>query len=100
MGGILENIIYNELISRGYNVTVGDVLGHEVDFVATRFEKKIYIQVAYILADDTVIKREFGVYDKINDHFPKYVISTDKYDFSQNGIIHMNVIDFLINEEI
>lgn len=100
LGGILENIIYNELISRGYNVTVGDVLGHEVDFVATRFEKKIYIQVAYILADDTVIKREFGVYDKINDHFPKYVISTDKYDFSQNGIIHMNVIDFLINEEI
>lgn len=97
LGAYLENVVYNELLSRGYEVKIGNIENKEIDFIATRFNEKIYIQVAYILADEEVIKREFGVYDSIADNFPKYVISTDKFDFSQNGIIHKNVIDWLCN---
>lgn len=63
-------------------------------------KKKIYIQVAFILADDSVIEREFGAYKNIDDNYPKYVISTDKFDMSQNGIIHKNIIDWLLEENI
>ena len=58
----------------------------------------MYIQVTYLLADDKVIKREFGAFNQINDNFPKYVISLDKKDFSQNGIIHKNIIDWLLEK--
>ena len=95
MGAYLENIVYNELLSRGYDVKVGSLENGEIDFVATRFEERLYIQVAYQLSDD-IIDREFGVFDNINDHYPKYVISTDKFDLSQNGIIHKNIIDWLL----
>lgn len=61
-----------------------------------KFKEKIYIQVAYILANDDVIDREFGAYKGIEDNYPKYVLSMDKYDFSQDGIIHKNVIDWLL----
>ena len=99
LGAYLENIVYNELISRGYDVKVGNLEKGEVDFIASRFKEKIYIQVAYILADDSVIDREFGVYKEIQDNYPKYVLTMDKHDFSQNGIIHKNVIDWLLQEE-
>jgi len=98
MGAYLENIVYNELISRGFDVKVGSLENGEIDFVATYFEKKMYFQVAYILADDTVIDREFGAFNNIDDNYPKYVISTDTFDMSQNGIIHKNVIDWLLEE--
>lgn len=91
----LENIVYNELLSRDYDVKIGNLDSAEIDFIATKFNEKIYIQVAYLLADDNVINREFGAYDGINDNYPKYVISMDKFDFSQNGIIHKNIIDWL-----
>ena len=100
IGFKLENIIYNELISRGYNVNVGNIGKKEIDFIATKFEKKIYIQVAYLLADEDVINREFGVFDNIKDNYPKYVISMDTLSYSQNGIIHKNIIDFLLSDEI
>ncbi len=99
LGEYLENIVYNELISRGYDVKVGNLEKGEVDFIAIRFKEKIYIQVSYILADDSVIDREFGVYKEIQDNYPKYVLTMDKHDFSQNGIIHKNVIDWLLQEE-
>ena len=92
----LENIVYNELVARGYNVNIGTLENGEIDFIATRFNEKIYIQVTYILSDD-IIEREFGVYKNIQDNYPKYVISCDTFDFSQNGIIHKNIIDFLLN---
>lgn len=98
MGAYLENVVYNELISRGYEVFVGDIDQGEVDFIAQRFEEKIYIQVAYVLADEKVIDREFNVYQKIEDNFPKYVLSTDKFDFSRDGIIHKNVINWLLDK--
>lgn len=95
MGAYLENIVYNELLSRGYDVKVGSLENGEIDFIATKFEERLYIQVAYQLSDD-IIDREFGVFDNINDHYPKYVISADKFDLSQNGIIHKNIIDWLL----
>ncbi len=97
-GSILENIVYNELIDRGYDVVVGKTDVAEIDFIATYFEEKIYVQVAYILADDSVVDREFGVFKNIEDNYPKYVITMDKFDFSQDGIIHKNVIDWLLEE--
>lgn len=98
IGSYLENIVYNELIARGYNVNVGTLDNGEIDFIATKFNEKIYIQVAYILSDDSVITREFGAYKKIEDNYPKYVLSMDKFDLSQNGIIHKNIIDWLLNK--
>ena len=65
---------------------------------ASYFDKKIYIQVAYILADDSVVEREFGAFKSVEDNYPKYVLSMDKLDFSQNGIIHKNIIDWLMEE--
>lgn len=97
MGAYLENIVYNELISRGYDVKVGALETGEIDFIATKFEVKEYYQVAYHLTDE-IIDREFAVYNNIQDNFPKYVISCDTFDFSQNGIIHKNIIDFLLNK--
>ena len=98
LGAYLENIVYNELISRGYDVKIGNLEKAEIDFIATRFKEKIYIQVAYILADDTVMDREFGAYKGIEDNYPKYVLTMDKHDFSQEGIIHKNVIDWLLEK--
>ncbi len=97
-GSILENIVYNELIDRGYEVFVGKSNRSEIDFIATYFEEKIYVQVAYILTDELVIEREFGAYKGIEDNYPKYVLTMDKFDFSQNGIIHKNVMDWLLEE--
>lgn len=98
IGAYLENIVYNELVARGYNVTIGTLESGEVDFIATRFEEKIYVQVTYILSDDTVVQREFGAYKKIEDNYPKYVLSMDKFDFSQDGITHKNIIEWLLDK--
>ncbi len=97
LGAYLENIVYNELISRGYDVKVGTFENGEIDFIATRFEEKKYYQVAYHLSDE-IIDREFGAYNNVQDNYPKYVISNDTFDFSQNGIIHKNIIDFLLDK--
>ena len=96
---ILENIVYMELLRRGYSVTIGRVGDKEIDFVCTRQADKIYIQVTYLLASDETISREFGVYDNIRDNYPKYVVSLDEFDMSRNGIKHRNIRDFLLMEE-
>ena len=98
LGAYLENIVYNELLSRGYDVKVGFFENGEIDFVATRYEEKIYIQVSFMLYDDKVIEREFGAFKLIDDNYPKYVITTDTFDMSQNGIIHKNIIDWLLEK--
>lgn len=97
MGAYLENIVYNELIYRGYEVKIGTIENGEIDFIASKDNKKEYYQVTYILSDDKVIEREFGAFKKIDDNYPKYVITTDKFDFSQDGIIHKNIIEWLLN---
>lgn len=96
---ILENIVYNELITKGYNVYIGKTRKGEVDFIATKYNQVKYIQVSYMLADEKVINREFTAFDGINDNYPKYVITLDKINFSQNGIEHKNIIDFLMDED-
>lgn len=93
----LENIVYIELISRGYEVKIGRVKDREIDFIAKKGEELSYYQVSYLMGDEKVREREFGVYTEISDNYPKYVISMDQLDFSQNGIIHKNVIDFLLD---
>jgi hypothetical protein len=92
----LENVVYMELIRRGYDVRVGKTGASEVDFSATRGSEKLYIQVAYLLADDATIEREFSSLESIPDNFPKLVLSMDAVDRSRNGIIHKNIKDFLL----
>lgn len=98
MGAMLENIVYNELRNRDYEVYVGKIPNGEVDFVAVKGDKREYYQVAYYLADQSVVDREFGAYRVIADNYPKYVLSMDKFDFSRDGIIHKNVIAFLMEK--
>lgn len=98
MGAYLENIVYNELVDRGYDVRIGNLDNGEIDFIATKYNIKEYYQVCYYLLDDKIVSREFGVYNDIQDNYPKYVISMDKNDFSQNGIIHKNIIDWLLGK--
>ena len=96
---ILENIVYLEARRRGYTVTVGKTGDKEVDFICSRQNKKLYIQVTYLLASDETIQHEFGVYDHIRDNYPKYVVSLDEFDMGRNGIKHCNVRDFLLLDE-
>lgn len=96
---ILENIVYIELLRRGYKVYIGKIHDYEVDFVAYKGKEVSYYQVSYLMELESTRDREFGVYKLIKDNFPKYVISMDKVDFSQDGIVHMNIEDFLNNEK-
>ena len=96
---ILENIVYLELLRRGYEVTVGRTGDKEIDFVCDKRGEKLYVQVTYLLASGETVNREFGAYDNIRDNFPKYVVSLDEFDMSRNGIKHRNIRDFLLDEE-
>ena len=95
LGRILENIVYLELIRNGYKVTVGKFKDSEIDFVCRKNNKKLYIQVTYLLNSKKTVEREFNPLIKIKDNYPKYVLSMDKIDFSQGGIEHKNIINFL-----
>lgn len=92
----LENIVYNELICRGYEVFTGKTYKGEVDFVVIDGRKKCFIQVAYYLREKTTIDREFGAFRPISDASPKYVLSLDRFDYSREGIGHINIVDFLL----
>ena len=96
---ILENIVYMELLRRGYVVTVGRAGEKEIDFVCEKRGEKLYVQVCYLLASDETIQREFGVYASVPDNFPKYVVSMDELDMSRDGIKHRNIRDFLTQPE-
>lgn len=96
----LENIIYMELLLRGYDVHIGKFNQYEVDFVVSKTNQKCYIQVAYILADESTVEREFKSLELIKDNYPKYVITMDEIDQSRNGIKHMNIKDFLSCKDI
>lgn len=95
---VLENIIYMELLRRGYRVTVGKVSNKEIDFVCENRGDKLYVQVAYLLASEDTVNREFGVFDRVRDNFPKYVVTLDEFDMSRNGIKHSNIRDFLLEK--
>lgn len=93
---ILENIVYMELLRRGYTVTVGRASEKEVDFVCEQRGEKLYVQVAYLLASEETVSREFGAYAAVKDNFPKYVVTMDELDMSRDGIKHRNIRDFLL----
>lgn len=95
----LENIIYTELLSRGYELQIGRVKNYEIDFIARKGNQMEYYQVAYLLESTETRDREFGVFRDIQDNFPKYVLSMDQLNFSQDGINHKNIIDFLMDKK-
>lgn len=95
---VLENIVFMEALRRGYSVTVGKVGEREIDFVCERHGEKCYIQVTYLLAAEETVQREFGVYEHVQDNFPKYVVSLDEFDMSRNGVRHYNIRGFLLAE--
>lgn len=95
---VMENVVYNHLVRLGYEVTVGQLQASEIDFVCSKpTGERVYVQVAYIIADDATRQREFGNLRAINDNYPKYVISmtplVNRND--DNGIIHLNLRKFL-----
>jgi predicted AAA+ superfamily ATPase len=98
IGQVLENIVCLELLRRGYTVTVGTIDSEEIDFIGLKGGKPIYIQVAYVMPDKSTLMREFGNLLKIEDNYPKYVVSMDEVDMSRKGVIHFNIRDFLLSE--
>lgn len=97
---VIENIVYMELLRRGYEITIGKVGDLEVDFVCKKQNKPIYIQVSYLLTNEETIEREFGPLKNILDNYPKYVVTMDDVDMSHDGIEHLNLVDFLLGDEI
>lgn len=95
-GFYIKNIVYNELVLRGYQVSIGNNNGREIDFIAIKHNQKEYYQVCFDLSSELTVEREFNAFHNITDNYPKYVISNDKLDYSQNGIIHKNIIDWLL----
>ncbi len=97
---VLENIVYNELLRRGFSVKIGRINKKEIDFICQRYNKKIYVQVSYYLSTEKTVKREFTPLLEVPDKYDAYVLSMDEFDFSREGIKHVNIIDFLLDEEI
>lgn len=97
---IMENIVYFELLRRGYEITIGCIKDYEIDFFCKKMGEKIYVQVTRELTHEDTIEREFRPLLLVNDNYPKYVISTDDFNMSQEGIKHMHIIDFLLDDEI
>ncbi|MCI8272853.1 MAG: ATP-binding protein, partial [Clostridia bacterium] len=95
----LENVVFNDLMVKGYEVYIGKTKKGEVDFVATKDKEFKYIQVCYELSSKETIEREFRAYSVIEDNYSKYVISLDKEDYSRDGIKHINIFDFLMSDK-
>jgi len=96
-GHILENIVYLELLRRGNKVWTGTARNTEVDFVCKNSSGEIdYYQVAWQMANESTVEREFGALEKVNDNYPKYLLTTDSFTQNRSGIIHMNVFNWLL----
>lgn len=100
MGFLLENIVFLELMKRGYSITIGKIQNLEVDFICKRPGKTFYVQVSESINDPTTREREFKSFEKIKDYYPKYIVTTDQINYSHNGIIHMNILEFLRNDAL
>lgn len=96
-GHILENVVYLELIRRGYNVWTGTARNTEIDFVCKTPTGEIeYYQIAWQLTSDSTIEREFSALEKISDNYPKYLLTTDSFKQDRSGIKHLNVFEWLL----
>lgn len=98
IGRILENIVYLELLRRGYHVYIGKVNFMEVDFVAEKGDERIYYQVAASIMDDATYEREFKSLKTIPDNYPKYVLTMDTLPMGEDGIKQVNIVDFLLEQ--
>jgi predicted AAA+ superfamily ATPase len=96
VGRTLENIVYLELIRRGYTVRVGKVGEAEIDFVAALGDKRMYVQVAASVLDPAVFAREFEPLRAVKDHYPKLVLTMDELPSGLDGIEQRNLVDFLL----
>ncbi len=94
-----ENIVYNELLNKGYEVYIGKTPKGEIDFIVSKDDKIKYIQACYDLSNEDTRKREFSAFGSINDNYPCYVISNNEENYSSDGIIHMNIFDFLMKDD-
>ena len=97
IGHILENIVYLELIRRGYTVYIGKIGDLEIDFIAERNNEREYYQVSATILDENTFKREIMPLKKVKDNFQKFIISMDEINLSEDGIKHLNILDFLQN---
>ena len=99
ISGILENIVFLELIRRGYKVFIGKTGDLEVDFVTEKNGERIYIQVTYLLVDEKTIAREYAPLKLIEDNHPKMILSMDSLpDSNTDGIIRMNLRKWILEE--
>jgi predicted AAA+ superfamily ATPase len=97
-GHILENVVYLELLRRGYKIWTGALRNAEVDFVVKNRRGDVeYYQVAWNIADATTDEREFYPLETINDNYPKYLLTTESFPQSRNGIMHLNVFEWMLN---
>ncbi len=96
VGYALENIVYLELLRRGYKVSIGKVDDLEIDFIAEKDGDRIYYQVSASILDENTYAREITPLKKINDHYPKFIISMDEVPMNEDGIKQVNIIDFLL----
>jgi len=99
ISGLLENTVYLELCRRGYKVYIGQGVNYEIDFIVVRRDETAYFQVTYLLGSPETIEREFSPLLSINDNFPKYVLSLDEVNFSRQGIQHLNIRDWLLDDK-
>ena len=97
---VVETIIYNELVARGYHVYVGKTPKGEIDFVVTKNQKRFYIQATYLMESEQTREREFGAYANVRDAYPKYVISMDPMTQDENGVRHLGLLEFLEDEAL
>ncbi len=100
LGHIIENIVFLQLLRQDYEVTVGKNMSYEVDFIATKGNKRLYFQVSLTALESTTYNREINALLKINDQYPKYLITMDKIDLSKEGVIHLNLYDFLLGKSV
>ena len=99
IGKLIENAVYLHLIERGFRVTIGWLDGYEIDFVAEKNDKKIYVQAAYLIVNEDTKTREYGNLERVDDNYPKYVVSMDEIPGPVNvrGIRQIKLRDFLLD---
>ncbi len=96
VGHILENIVYLELLRRGYTVSIGKVEDKEIDFIAESAGDRIYYQVAASILDPSTFEREIAPLKKVSDYYPKFILSMDEFPMGEDGIKQVNIVDFLL----
>ena len=96
----LENIVYNELLYRGYSLSVYDNNGREIDFLAEKDGKRYYVQVAYSVEDEKAYTREFSAFGSISQIDKKILITNDELDYSTSNVEHIRLKDFLLADSL